>query len=78
MTVERRYSNRFSKAEEAHAFEQHVTGAALDAGLSVGHSEVKDMGWLGCDAHVTLSGDSTALDRFAAELHQGERLKSAD
>ncbi len=78
MIVERRYSNRFVEGEEAHAFEQHVKGAAIEAGLSVGPCGVEEMGWLGSDAHLSLSGDGAALDRFAAQLHQGVRLVSAD
>ena len=77
MTGERRFSNTFATGEAAHAFESHVRGAALEAGLSVGPGGVEDLGLGANRVRLTLSGEREALDRFAAEPHGGIRLEPA-
>lgn len=74
MPVERRFSNLFPTGEGAHAFETAVRGAAIEAGLSVGPGELIDRGLPGHDVITILSGEPDAIDRFAAELHDGTRL----
>lgn len=75
MAVERRFSNLFPTGEDAHAFETAVRGAALEAGLSVGPGGVTDRGLPGHEVLTVLTGEPDAMDRFAAERHEGTRLK---
>ena len=75
MTIERRFSNLFPTGEDAHAFETAVRGAALEAGLSVGPGGITDRGLPGLDVLTIVTGEAEAVDRFAAELHDGTRLK---
>lgn len=75
MAVERRFSNLFPTGEDAHAFETAVRGAALESGLSVGPGGVTDRGLPGLEVLTVVAGEAAAVDRFAAELHDGTRLE---
>jgi hypothetical protein len=75
MRVERRFSNLFPTGEDAQAFETAVRGAAIEAGLSVGPGGITDRGLPGLDLLTVLAGEAAAVDRFAAELHDGTRLE---